>query len=460
MRYKIRVPVVRSVDLYPQTGFVDRAWLDDPACDALVKSGRRVVEAFTAAIAERGLVARAGEVRILVVPAPDGQATMTLDVHLDFQETFEWARLEVPASVAGIGAVERAELVLDVLAATMRELGAVRGWSDSEVSAAADEVRAAGLELAWAGPWKSSPSRRHEARGVYWLEDHGHGGCVLEVRERGTDEPQVWHSEVAPAFCTVDGFKRSAATLRWVDGAAQLVPMSGLLGQREGLLRLAPGGGTPGAHVRVADHPAGAGGRRPELVVTASRDVADDHEIRLIGGGPINHVPHDYLDVLYSLVDELRELALPWWSAADRTSLRIQYYIGERGTPSQVKVRRLPDRVTVAIHRSLDTFDHLDDRDGGRLAQDDVRDLVEGVTKRMSLAITPEVERFLRVDLAPDVDLGRHHGRSGRWPEEPAFDPVAMVNALPPEIREGYLALLAEQQRQIDEAADTADIAG
>jgi hypothetical protein len=55
--------IVRYVAFYPPTGWEDRPWLDDAACDALVKTARRVGQLYSEEVARLRLVGKASEVR-------------------------------------------------------------------------------------------------------------------------------------------------------------------------------------------------------------------------------------------------------------------------------------------------------------------------------------------------------------------------------------------------------------
>lgn len=375
---------MRDVHFYPQTGWEDRPWLDDPGCDALAKSGRRVVESYSDAVGRRRLEGKASTVRIFLSPAPDGQEHVSVEVHLDFFESFESARAFVPDTVSELSASDRADLALRILTATMTMFGPERGWSTEVLSAAEAEVRDLGLEFDWQGPWKSSPDRRREARAVFWLEDHGHGRAVIEVRDCGARDEDVLRSESAAAFCTSAGFARSAKTLRWVGSEVVLTPSMGLVGQRSGELRYDPASGDTGTVPGRSDD-AGSGRPGPAVVAVRSPYIADSHEIRFIGGGPSNNVPAAYLEELGTQLDHLALAGREWWSAADRTLLEITWHIDDV-PDSRVKVRRLANRVTAQIVRSLPSFD---DGDPGQLARDDVRSLIAAVARRMKLPEAP-----------------------------------------------------------------------
>lgn len=132
-----------------------------------------------------------------------------------FLGSFELVRVAVPQGFGRLPEAERASAALDVIHETMRALGALRGWDASRLDDVRRRVEQRGLRFRWAGGWKSAPGRRHQARGLYWLDGDGHGHVQLEIR-RAPDGVVVARSTPEPAFMTVEGFKRSAATLRWL----------------------------------------------------------------------------------------------------------------------------------------------------------------------------------------------------------------------------------------------------
>lgn len=113
------------------------------------------------------------------------------------------------------------------------------------------------MRFIWESKWKASPDRRHQARGVFWINDDGHGLVQLEIRQ--TQSHILARTAPVLAFMTAEGFKRSAATLRWQSTATvTVVPWAGLFGDYAGLVELntAAGIGAPGwLQPVVADGP-------------------------------------------------------------------------------------------------------------------------------------------------------------------------------------------------------------
>lgn len=378
--------VVRYVAFFPPTGFADRAWIDDRACDLLVKSARRVAELYSEEVSKLRLIGNASEVRVFMHPAPQGQDHVSVDVHLDFFETFESAVALIPASVEDLAADQRADLAFAILDGVMRELAPHRDWAVGALDLAKSRCRARGLEFIWHGPWKSSPDRRHEARGTFWLQDDGFGRAVVEVRPRGDADEAILTSADRRAYCTAAGFARSVKTLRWRDGTVTMTASIDILGRGDGEIRFDPATGTTGTLVAPKLPAESASQAPPTVALTSSRRVPDVHTIRFIGGGPDNGVPAAYLRELAKHLKRLTKTGSAWWSTADRTLLEIQYAITD--SARGVKVRRLKNRVTAVIERSPDSFGPSD---GGQLAHDDVCALIDAVTKRMDLRGPPEI---------------------------------------------------------------------
>lgn len=380
------MPIVRYVAFFPPTGRRGRAWVTEPACDALVKSGRRVAELYSAEVSSLQLQGKASEIRIFVRPAPPEQPAVAVTVHLDFAESFESAVALVPASVAAMSPQTRAEVAMEVLAGSVHALAPHRGWPQVELERAEQASRAQGLEFIWHSPWKSSPDRRREARATFWLEDHGHGRTVIEVRDRSRADAAIVHSPQADAFCTSAGFARSAKTLRWNGDEVAMVPSIGLLGREGRRVSFDPASGSTEAGWSPIGLVSRELGAIPDVEVSASHRVPEAHEIRFIGGGPTNGVPLTYQHGLAKHLTRLSEDGLPWWPGADRHLLEVTFRITEGD--AGVKVRRLKDRVTAVIHRPRGTFNLLN---GGRLAREDVRALVESVSTRLHLSDPPTV---------------------------------------------------------------------
>ncbi len=227
------MPVFRRIEVWPATGFPDRPWLEDPDDDAFVRSARSVCELYSEGIAKARLRAPSSSLRIICV---DRDRSDEVLVVVGTRSTDDYGRVTLPRGVAALAGRARAQLVLEVVHGAMLRLAEARGWPILDLEAARAHVEHHGARFVWTGPAKSSSDRRHTARPVYRLMDDGYGRVVLEVRRRA-DEVLVARSEEALAFSTLEGFQRSARTMRWRDKeAVELVPYCGLLSQATGHL--------------------------------------------------------------------------------------------------------------------------------------------------------------------------------------------------------------------------------
>lgn len=284
--------VVRYVSFFPPTGFRDRPWDRDPAIDALVKSGRRVAELLSEEVARLRLEGPSSEVRVLCEPAdgPDVEVQVNLEPN-----AFGYVQACVPASVARLSPRARARVALEILFGTLVELASVRGWDHDGLARARDGCLDRQLEYVWRSPWKASPDRRWEARGTFWLEDHGFGGAVLEARPRGVADAQVHRSPSVEAFCTSAGFQRSARSLRWARDRVSMEPSIGLFGASVGRdVSLRPGEGSSDPDWQP---PAAAGSGSVEL--PAVRFVQRERRpvepgIRVVGGTRVPGAERSY----------------------------------------------------------------------------------------------------------------------------------------------------------------------
>ena len=229
------VPVLRRVEVWPATGSPERPWLEDPDDDAFVRSARSVCELYSEGIARARLRAPSSGLRIICV---DHDRSDEVLVVVGTRSTDDYGRVTLPRGVAALEAGARAQLVLEVVHGAMLRLAEARGWPISDLEAARAHVEHHEARFVWTGAATSSPDRRHTARPVYRLMDDGYGRVVLEVRRRA-DEVLVARSEEALAFSTLEGFQRSARTMRWRDkNTVELVPYCGLLSQTSGHLRV------------------------------------------------------------------------------------------------------------------------------------------------------------------------------------------------------------------------------
>ena len=179
------MPLLYRVDVWPPTGWPDQPWLDDPDTDAFAKSARRVCEAYTHHLRAASIANRVGSIRMFCRYDPTRTDILVEALTDPVHEGAEGARIALPAGIAALSPDVRAALVLEVVHGAVLRLGEVRGW-----------------DLA-----------------------------AIEVRRRDDGSP-VAVSLPALAFCTSEGFVRSARTLRWRSSRLvdEVVPYAGLFG--------------------------------------------------------------------------------------------------------------------------------------------------------------------------------------------------------------------------------------
>ncbi|MFN8158054.1 MAG: hypothetical protein U0R68_11595 [Candidatus Nanopelagicales bacterium] len=314
---------LRVVEAWPSTRHPDRPWHEDPDVAAFLGSSRGIFDLYSAELPAAEQTAKASSIRFFMrdVPSPDGFA---LSLNPRFLGSFDMAGVTVPTGFADRPAERRAAAALDVVHAAVIALAGLRGWDAARLDEVRDRAVAQGLRFCWCSGWKSAPGRRHQARGVYWLDAEGDGHVQLEIR--ATDGTIVARSDPALAFMTSEGFRRSAATLRWQDSSTvALVPWAGLLGD-DGLVVVDVHGpvaelGVPGP-VHVCGTPT-----EVAVAVETGEEWADDPElpwahlegIDAVGTGAYWREFQRVSDVLGD-DDGFRA----WWSQAPFRTLRMR----------------------------------------------------------------------------------------------------------------------------------------
>ncbi len=379
--------VFRDVYFWPSTGFPDRSWLPDPADDAFVKSARRVCELYSEALVPARLQGPSARLQLMTVDEHQDEDAVKVEVETEFLDVGEIARVSLPDGIDLLTAEQRGLLVLDVVHGAVVRLAQARGWDVTAAAAARDHALNQQLVFTWAGPWKASRNRKYEARPLFRLQDDGYGRVRIEVRERDSHEP-VARSPEALAFSTLEGFKRAATTLRWeASSSVGLVPYSGLLGDRMGDLRVALDGGDPHSELPEPLAPLDPALPRPRVLVLGRGPNApeQEHQISVLGGGPMNDVPHRYHSVLDNLLGAVEKDFGPWWSTSDLALLEIEYWFGAK--QPKIVLRRGKNRLRAFIHRPVQTLVAASDPAG--LAVSDVRALLAAVAAKMRLPSPP-----------------------------------------------------------------------
>lgn len=350
---------------------------------AFQASGVAVCEAFAEGLREQQIDSRHSELRLFAQAAESGEQVV-VEV-FDDREGFERAEVHVPTAVGDLSHSARALLVLDTLTTAASRLGVLRGWPSSAVAAAREHAVDRGLSYAWAGAWKKNRGRDLEARGAYRITSDGAGLASLQLRRVGNEHLTTWSPQAA-AWQSWAGFKRSAATLRWVgEDHVQVVPYAAPFGIYESVLEL-----------RSSDEPAGAAdlidpdhrGRavdepRPRVVLRVKDDTT--HEIMAIGGGPTNYVPEAYWQTLHELFSQLRDPEWhAWWAESDLPILEISWFAAAQN--DRLFVRRTKGKLIARIER---TRGGLHDGEAAQAARADLKELMTVVQRRMGLGEPP-----------------------------------------------------------------------
>lgn len=394
------MPVFKVVEFWPATGLPSHPWVDDPDADAFTRTSRRVCELYSEGLAPASLTGPAKALRLFAVRGPHGSKRVEVEVHEHFYESFEAGSVGVPGGVAELAPEARARLVLEVVHAAATQLATVRGWPEAALESARRHVLEHHFQFDWATPWKSSRDRAHRVRAVFHLTDDGTGRVVLEVRAVKTGALVARSPEVL-ALSTIEGFKRSARTLRWDGGSVEIIGSIDPWGGRGATFRLDPddqaaegaldpAASTPGTDAPTPDAdgtPAIADlkGRLPQVHVRGLKVVPDAHEIRVVGGGPTNGLPVAYLIALDFLLEGVQRDFAEWWSGADRSLLEIWYEFGP-GVEGPT-VRRTKDKVIARIHRDPRTIQSAPEP--VELARDDVIDLIDALGAKVGLGSAP-----------------------------------------------------------------------
>jgi hypothetical protein len=370
--------------------------MDHPDEDAFARSANSVFELYSQAVREAQIPTRHSELR-LFCRHDDGRDDVLVMVHPETTEGFEMATVSLPPGIAALTAPARALLVLNVIHAAAMRLGQARGWDAAALTAARAHALAAGLRYRWDGPPKTSPDRRYVAQPRYMLGDDGYGRVIVHIRHRDDGAP-VCASPVVATWGFHSALVRHARTVRWRSKThVQFLPDDGVSIGASGTIS---GRNREPITVDLTDPT--TFGTALELPAPTYVDVAADGipavtvrtpadlgpRIEVLGGGPMNDVPHAYAQALHALLEQL--LAPPWqtwWSDANRTVLQISYDFAAIDTG--IDVRRSKDTLQATILRPTSTFPTIHDH--AATARHDVEALLSTVRRRTGLGEHPHL---------------------------------------------------------------------
>ncbi len=366
--------MLRTVEFWPQTGFVDAPWIEDPDEDAFVRSARGIGELYSEGVRPTRVQARHSQLRLHCFDHEPGRTDVEVIVFTEPAEGFEMAGVYLPDGVAALPAPARAALVLDVMHAAALRMAQARGWDPEALEAARAHVVAHDLRFRWVGPAKTSPGRKYLARPVFTITDDGWGRGVVEIRRVADDTLVACSAEMVTAGAA-SVFRRAAATLRWHGSTTvQIDPDEGPC-----VTAVVP---LPVVNVR------GEGANSPESVP----------RIVVVGGATDDAVPDVYDTALHLLLDELSEPQwLTWWSAASDDVLEVWYDLVVEH-PARISARRGGNKLRVRIERPC--ADILAAPDHVALAYTDVQDMLATIRRRANLGTHPELPDLEQLKVA------------------------------------------------------------
>ncbi|MEV4705482.1 hypothetical protein [Actinoplanes sp. NPDC049316] len=222
------MPKFRQVHVWPDTGFAERPWNDDPDVDAFARISRGICEAYSQALPGLALVARASVMRLDADPDASRRPRPALDAPLSdmvkVSARFIGAGQEhgwvgVPVGFATLPTDQKRLLSLRIVHHGVLELAQALGWDPGVVTGALHHVEARAFRYWSEGPWKSAPDRRHRARAVASISDDGLGHVHVEVVTAAGE--LIIRSEDFDAADHGDDLVRACKALRW-DGSARV----------------------------------------------------------------------------------------------------------------------------------------------------------------------------------------------------------------------------------------------
>lgn len=383
------MPALSLVEFWPQTGRRGGAWLKPPAEDSLVKSSRRVAELYSEALTGLRLENRVSSLRLMTGTAEAEEVVLAVNTK-PVREGFEMARVEVPTGVADLTPLQRAVLVVEVVDEVLSRLAAARGWPRDDLRILRTYVLDRGLRFSWSSRPKASPNRRHQVQASYTMGDDGLGrGRVRLIDASGG---VVGESPTFTAYSTIEGWKRSASSIRWQgSGAVSLAGYSDRFGLFEDRLdytleelSLHP------SHVGApsALPPAFLAGRPPRSVGIRPAE-APRPRVFMSGAGPTNDVNPKYLGTVMAMFEQVPDEVDRWWAASGFVELCVRYHFDEPAV--HTLLRAFGTDMTVTIKRP--TPDPEAEADPVGTAHRELNAVLGAVQTRLSLPTVPHWPR-------------------------------------------------------------------
>jgi hypothetical protein len=209
------MPTLSMVWIWPGQGWADQLWSGSdgvsPEVNSLARTAVRIAAAFSRELSDRGVKARASEIRFFA--SLSDSADMTVSVTERHTEGFERGVIKVPSGFHLLTPEVRAGLVSEAMELGVARLVELAGSSVAPVHDAMAAVRDARYEFRWAGPRKFSPDRKHRAGLRGELFDDGYGRLRAVVEEVRTGE-ELTSSEIR-SECSIFAFERAAKSFRW-----------------------------------------------------------------------------------------------------------------------------------------------------------------------------------------------------------------------------------------------------
>jgi hypothetical protein len=146
-------------------------------------------------------------------PQIGGPVTDALFVQSEFVESMESGWIWVPNGFAGLSIEQQQRWTLSVIHEAAGQLTRLRGGDPDVLDLARQHVEAQAMRFVWAGSWKTSPDRRHQARLVVTINNDGMGRARLEAATRSG--VVLAHCDGKAASSNGADLVRLTKTVRW-----------------------------------------------------------------------------------------------------------------------------------------------------------------------------------------------------------------------------------------------------